>query len=247
MPGTESRLVRPPLTAAMLAPLEPGCRSVHLNGGVTDSEAAWLAEIMQPRPDVKLLVSATAPWDACVAGLDFLRFFPWLEWLYVSCRQLRNLDGLTHLPQLRSLYVTAGLHRLPAVPLAALAGSLRHLSLEGPVSRAGALSALTGLITLTLRSVSMADLSALTPMTSLRGLDLKLDGTWDLSLLPSFARLQYFEASRPEAVRLTHVHQQSGISDLQYRDVPVTLPDYPHGTSGPPAAGTIAAPYALGT
>src|SRR5271155_5667859 len=110
MPGTESRLVRPPLTAAMLAALEPECRSVHLNGGVTDSEAAWLAEIMQPRPGVKLLVSATAPWDACVADLDFVRFFPWLEWLYVSCRQLRNLDGLAPLPQLRSLYVTAGLH-----------------------------------------------------------------------------------------------------------------------------------------
>jgi hypothetical protein len=41
----------------------------------------------------------------------------------------------------------------------------------------------------------MPGLSALTPMTGLRGLDLKLGGTRDLSLLPSFTRLQYFEAA----------------------------------------------------
>jgi hypothetical protein len=40
-----------------------------------------------------------------------------------------------------------------------------------------ALSELMALITLTLRSVSMPDLSALIPMTNLHGLDLKLAGT----------------------------------------------------------------------
>jgi hypothetical protein len=176
MPSTETRQVHAPLTAAMLASLEPECRSVHLSGALTDGEAAQLAETMRPRPEVNFSVHARYPWLESMDDLDYLRYFPWLKRLSLSARDLRNLDGLTHLLNLRTLYVDAGPHRLSAAPLAELAPSLRHLSLEGPVSRVDALSQLTGLITLTLRSVAMPDLSTLTPMTNLRGLDLKLGG-----------------------------------------------------------------------
>jgi hypothetical protein len=77
---------------------------------------------------------------------------------------------------------------------AALALLLRELMLEGPVTKVGTLSELTGLTDLTLHSVRMPDLSVLTPMTGLRRLDLKLGGTRDLSLLPAFTQLGYFEA-----------------------------------------------------
>jgi hypothetical protein len=194
MPTVEFRMVEAPLTEEMVAPLEPECRSVHLRGSVSDVEAAQLAHIMRPRPDVRLLVSSSHAAQGDTTDLGFLQFFPWLEWLFVHSRELRNLDGLTHLSQIRTLYVESGLHRLSIAPLASLTPSLRHLTVVGPVSHAEALSQLTGLTTLTLRSVSMPDLSLLTPMTNLRGLDLKLDGTKDLSLLPSFTRLQYFEA-----------------------------------------------------
>lgn len=192
MSGREYRRVGPPLTAAMLAPLEPDCRTVNLRGPLSSTEAARLADLMRPRPDVRLSVGPS--YDASIADLDFLRFFPWLDWLSASSLSLRDLTGLTHLDRLRTLYVHGSRYRLSAAPLAALAPTLRHLTLEGPVSRTGALAELTGLRTLTLRSVAMPDLSVLTPMTDLRGLDLKLGGTRDLSLLPSFTKLQYFQA-----------------------------------------------------
>jgi hypothetical protein len=194
MPVIEVRRVEPPLTEAMVAPLEPECRSVHVGGPLTDTDAARVAGIMQPRPEVKLTVFSSHSRQGEITEVGFLRFFPWLEWLSVESRGLQSLDGLSHLPRLRTLRVSSGLHKLSLEPLAALAPSLRHLTVEGPVLHVGELSQLTGLITLTLRSVSMPGLSLLAPMTNLRGLDLKLGGTKDLSLLPTFTRLQYFEA-----------------------------------------------------
>jgi hypothetical protein len=136
-----------------------------VRGALSDGEWELLAEVMRPRPEVRLSVSGQLLEGAPVTDLDFLRFFPWLQGLLVSPSELQNLDGLTHLQQLRTLHiVNERLHRLCAVPLAALAGSLRHLFLWGPVSHVDALSRLTGLITLTLRSVSVPDLSALAPM-----------------------------------------------------------------------------------
>ena len=81
-----------------------------------------LADIMQPRADVKLSVH---PWHGDIAELGFLRFFRWLEWLSVSSLDLRNLDGVTHLPQLRTPYTDGSRHRLSLAPLTAWSGSLR--------------------------------------------------------------------------------------------------------------------------
>ena len=153
--------MRPPLTGAMLAPLEPQCRTVDLSGPLSGAEATRLADLMRPRPDVRLSVYPP-PDRAGIPDLDFLRFLPWLSWLYVYSAELRDLTGLTHLDRLRTLFVGGSDHRLSVVSLTALAPTLRHLTLYGPVSRVAALSELTGLRTLTLRSVSIADLSALT-------------------------------------------------------------------------------------
>ncbi len=193
MADRETRRLRTPLTGAMLAPLGPGCRFVHLEGPLSDAEASLLADLMRPRPDVWLTVYGSV---ARVRDLEFLRFLPWLGWLHVLSSDLQDLSGLACLEQLRTLFVSGSRHRLSAAPLAALAPTLRHLILETAVSRTAALSELTGLRTLTLRSVKMPDLSALTSMTELRGLDLKGTGTTDLGLLPEFSRLRYFEARR---------------------------------------------------
>lgn len=46
---------------------------------------------------------------------------------------------------------------------------------------------------MTLRSITLPDLSLLLPMTGLRALDIKLGGTRDLSLLPRIRTLEYLE------------------------------------------------------
>jgi hypothetical protein len=198
MPSAEVRPVKAAaLTDEMLAPLEPECRWVAVYGPLADGDAARLAEIMGQRRDVNMDVISDAPWWDPVTDLDFLRYFPWLTWLNVYSHHLQNIDGLRRLPRLRQFTLDRGGDTRPVslAPLTAVASSLRDLDLNGPVSRVGALSELTGVTTLTLRSVRMADLSVLAPITGLRRLELKLGGTRDLALLPSFVQLEYFHAS----------------------------------------------------
>jgi hypothetical protein len=186
------RLVRSPVTAAMLRPLGAQAMWVTLHGPLAAEEYEQLADLMRPRPDVGLSIDQTY-WEG-IEDLDFLRHVPWLKRLYVHAMSVRDLAGLAHLTGIRDLIISQGQRSRSLLPLAALAPTLRCLQLEGPFSGIQALSELTGLRTLTLRSVSMPDLSALTPMTELAGLDLKLGNTRDLSLLPRFTKLQYFEA-----------------------------------------------------
>jgi hypothetical protein len=194
--GEETRYLSGPLTEAMLAPLGPECRWVVRHGRLTDGDAARLAAVMCRRPDVHLEVASDMPRHEPVTNLDFLRFFPWLTRLSVSSYYLENISGLTGLANLRSLDLTRGGagSSVSVAPLATAASSLQHLSLEGPATKLGVLSELTGPKTLTLRSVRLPDLSVLVPIAGLRSLDLKLGGTRDLSALPNFTHLQYFQA-----------------------------------------------------
>jgi hypothetical protein len=182
--------VKSPVTAAMLGPLEPDCRAITLRTGLSDADYARLADAMRPRPDVHLFVSQC--YDDSIEDLEFLRYFPWFGQFYVNVSSLRSLDGLRHLANAADLVIGKSRRPLPLAPLAGLT-SLRHLKLEGPAKDISALSALTGLRSLTLRSITMDNLSALVPMTGLRALDLKLGGTRDLGLLPAFTELRYLE------------------------------------------------------
>jgi hypothetical protein len=176
----------------MLAPLEPGIRVVRLQQPLTDAEYERLAGVMAARPEVILGIPHRFG-ERGSHDLEFLRFFPWLSRLHVWAGSMHDLSGLRHLDRLRSLTVGTSARSRSLRPLAGLS-SLQELHVEGPVSGVRVLSELTGMQDLTLRSVNMPDLSPLAPMTELASLDLKLGNTRDLSLLPGFTRLRYFEA-----------------------------------------------------
>jgi len=174
----------------MLGPLEPRCEAITLRTQLTDAQFARLAESMRARPDVRLFVSEC--YDGSIRDLEFLRYFRWFEKFFIDVLSVESLAGLRFLTGLNDLWVGQTRRLVSLTPLAELT-SLRHLSLEGPFKDYQALSALTGLRSLTLRSVTLPDLSALTPMAGLLALDLKLGGTRDLALLPAFGQLQYLE------------------------------------------------------
>jgi hypothetical protein len=217
------RVVWSPLSQVMLEALEPECRFVSIRSAVSDREAARIAGLMSGRPDVALAVHSGWPRQQPVTNLDLLRFFPWITRLSVRTAgppDLDNIGGLAYLTGLADLSICSGQSRpVSAAPLASVAGSLRALSLEIPVSRTRALAELAGVVTLRLRTVRMADLSLLAAMTGLTSLSLLLGGTWDLSLLPSFTGLSHFEASLVmglaaiapigETVALEHIHLES--------------------------------------
>lgn len=109
---------------------------------------------------------------------------------------LESLDGLRHLPEsLRGLGLGATKRQLDLRPLERFSG-LKWLYLEKQQKGVDVLSQLTELEDLTLRSVTLPDLSLLLPLGSLRSLDIKLGGTNDLGLLPRVGRLRYLERWR---------------------------------------------------
>lgn len=77
-------------------------------------------------------------------------------------------------------------------PLGRFTG-LRRLYLEKQTKDVDVIAGLTSLTSLTLRSITVPDLSLLLPLTGLRALDLKLGGAGDLSLLPRVGKLEHLE------------------------------------------------------
>jgi hypothetical protein len=187
--GPTIREVGSPLTRRMLRPLDPRCEIVQFRAPLTEDEHRRLADWLVAYPAVTLRAFGSVP------DLDFLRFHTQLRKFSADALYdaLESFDGLRHLgPDLHSLVLGSTRRRLSLQPLSGLTG-LQRLYLESHTKDLDVVAGLTSLTSLTLRSITLPDLSLLLPLTGLRALDLKLGGTRDLSLLPSVGRLEYLE------------------------------------------------------
>lgn len=176
------REVESPLTEEMLRPLDPRCEVVQFGHPLSDADFQTLADWLRDYPAVTLRAFA----DGTGAELDFLRFFPTLRAFHAdfSYRTLVSLDGLNHLPaDLTYLGLGQTKKRLSLAPLARFT-ELQRLYLEGQSKDIEVIGHLRTITSLTLRSITLPNLSLLVPLTRLRALDLKLGGTRDLALLP---------------------------------------------------------------
>ena len=150
---------------------------------------------MRGYPQLSLRVGVGFKPLSTITDLEFLRFFPFIRHfgavtLYHS---LQSIEGLRHVsPDLESLDLGATKHKFDLTVLERFPG-LKSLKLEGQTKGIAAISKLTSLEEITLRSITLPDLSLLLPMTGLRALDLKLGGTNDLSLLPRIGQLEFLE------------------------------------------------------
>lgn len=90
---------------------------------------------------------------------------------------------------------------------------LKSLFLEGQTKRIDVISRLTSLENLSLRSITLPDLSLLLPLARLQTLEIKLGGTTDLRLLPRIGKLRYLEVWRVQG--LSDVGAIGAMSDLQ--------------------------------
>ena len=225
------RDVRSPLTEEMLSPFPAPRGSVQFKSMLTDADFMRLAEWFQSHPDIAL--RAYGSYDGSISNLEFLRFFPTVRRFSADAlyHSLQTIEGLRHLPEnLESL--TIGWTK-PKLDLAILARfkSLKALSLEGQTKEIAAISRLTSLEELTLRSITLPDLSLLLPLTELRALDIKLGGTKDLSLLPRIGRLQYLELWMVKGLtNLTPVGQLPHLRYLFLQSLRrvEALPDFSH-------------------
>ncbi len=185
----EVRRVSSPLTAEMLA--KPGSASglIQFNTPLSEHDLYRLGDWLRENPTYAL--RSYGP----IEDLEFLRFFPFLTRFAVdnAWRTLTSLQGLRHLPSnVESLTIGWAKRKLDLSVLKQFT-RLKTLYLEGQTKNIDVLSGLTTLEDLTLRSITLPDLSLLLPLDQLRSLDLKLGGTKDLSLLPRIGRLLYLE------------------------------------------------------
>jgi hypothetical protein len=208
------RDIRSPLTPEMLSPFTPPAGTVSVKDMLTDSEFMQLADWLRNYPHLRLSIGDSL--DRSVTNLEFLRFFPFIKQFsaYPLYRSLKTLDGLRHLsPDLDSLFIGETQAKLDLTVLGRFAG-LRKLNLEGQTKGIDAISKLINLEELTLRSITLPDLSLLQPMTGLRALEIKLGGTKDLGSLPKIPSVEYLELVMVRG--LTDLTPVGGLPRLRY-------------------------------
>lgn len=197
-PSERARVIMGPPGEADLRPLEPEVRQIWIRASLSRSDYERIGGTRGGRDDVHLFLQNRDE------DLSALEAFPGLRSLEVASLRLRSLAGLECVADtLESLSIADTLKTVRLDPLAQL-GGLRQLYLNGHSSGIEAIAGLLKMERLTLRSITLPDLSLLLPLRELWYFDLKLGGTKDLSLLPDVGCLRYLEIWR---VR--------GLSDLE--------------------------------
>ena len=185
----EIRQLRSPLKRKMLKPLEDRIEVVQFDEPLADSELKRVARFMEAYPDVRLRMYG----HGNRPDLEWLRYFPGHQNFMVDAYNLESLDGLRHLPEtLTRLAIGQTKRVLSLGPLQRFA-RLEVLYLEGHTKDIEVVSQLRLLEDVTLRSITLPDLSVLLPLERLWSLDLKLGGTTNLDLLPKIGSLKYLE------------------------------------------------------
>jgi hypothetical protein len=190
------RLIAPPITREMLRALTPETGVVQFRTALSDHDYRQVGEWIRDYPDV--LLRAEALYDRSIMDLEFLRYFPTVKrfWVDASWFTLGSLDGLGYLSaDTDTLHIGRTRKRLSLAPLRQFAG-LRRLYLDGATRDLDVLSELVALDSLTLRSVTLPDLTSLRPLTSLRALELKLGGITNLNGIGEVGDIRYLELSK---------------------------------------------------
>lgn len=206
--------VQSPITERMLDSIDADLSHVQFASALTDNDYLLLADRMRSFPDVTL--RAYGSYDGSIADLDFLRYFPSLRSFQANAlyHSLNNIDGLANLPDdVRFIGLGQTKKRLSLAPLARFT-QMTRLFLEGQTKDIEVVSELMQLRSITLRSITLPDLSLLTPLTKLRALDLKLGGTRNLSLLPQLQNLDYLELWMVKG--LSDLSPIAGLPNLEY-------------------------------
>lgn len=192
----------------------PEVRCVQFTRRLSDRQHRRLGDWLAEHPEASLRVYGNYRGE--IVDTEFLSHYRGVAGLYLDTMygDAPDLAGLRFLPDnLARLHLgipsgdagEALLGRTTALDELAISrhkrlpkamGGLRRvrtLYVEGPVKDLGPLEPMTSVEDLTLRSVTVPDLTSMLGLRSLRSLDIKLGGIRDLSLLPRLGPLTYLE------------------------------------------------------
>ncbi len=209
-PLSERREVRSPLTEKMLRPALTGRGVIQFTSPLTDEDFLRLADWLRPYPEMTLRAYLRH------RDLEFLRFFPLVRRFDVDAAYgLESLDGLRYLPDdLEQLAIGSTKLRLDLSGLERFHG-MKSLFLEGQTKHIDVISSLASLENLSLRSITLPDLSLLLPLARLQTLEIRLGGTSDLRLLPGIGELRYLELWRINGLSdVTAIGEMSRLQNL---------------------------------
>jgi len=206
------RKITSPLTEEQLRPLDDRCRVVQFSSPLTSTEYPRLARLLRRHPHVTFRIYGH---HGVETDLEFLREFTSISRFQADVFQLSGFDGLRHLPE-SLIYLGLGQTKSRRHSLSVLRRfpALRELYLEAHTKDFAAVGDLRELRELTIRSITLPDLSILTRLSKLRSLDIKLGGTKNLALLPKVGQLRYLELWMIRG--LSDLAVLSQLRDLQY-------------------------------
>jgi hypothetical protein len=207
------RHISSPITDDMLAPLGDRCQIVQFCRALFEDDYKVLAEFLSNYPSITLRVYGN--YDKKLDDLGFLNHFQFVKKFQVDIYEVKSFGDLSYLPvDLR--YLGLGMTRSKAFSLRLLERfpNLEELYIEGHRKDIDAVSDLTKLHKLTLRSITLPDLSVFTSLKELWSLDIKLGGTKDLSLLPEIGQLKYIELWMIRG--LSNIQSISDVTSLQF-------------------------------
>jgi len=184
------REIRPPLTPDQLRPIDRRCRTVQFREPLSGPELQRVASFLGEFPGVTLRVYGQQTYPT----LDFLEHCAGVRRVQLEIFLLQDISGLRFLgPDLEVLGLGATKKRFSLRPLERFR-ALRDLWLEGHAKDFEVVGEFHNLRRLSLRSITLQDLSTLRELRELEQFELKLGGTRDLRQLPDVGRLRYFEA-----------------------------------------------------
>ncbi len=185
--------LRSPITAKVLQQIPADTRTVQFSTQLNEADFRRLADFLRQRPEIGL--RTFTHWGALgeERDVDFLVHFPFLKRLEIGIYRLRDLSGIAHVAPSLEEFTFAQTSRPWSLSFLADCPRLKTLYLEKQPRDIEVLGQLKQLEDLTLRSITLPDLSLLLPLKKLLSLDIKLGGTRDLRLLPEIGRLRYLE------------------------------------------------------
>lgn len=186
------REVKSPITDDQLSPLDPRCRCVQFAAPLTETDHIKLAKFLAAYPKVPLRVYGHH--EEPLPNLSFLRHYSFISGFQVDVYLLKSVEGIEHLPDSLEFF-GFGQTKSKKISLSFLRrfSCLKDLYLETHTKNIEAISSLSHLEQLTLRSITLPDLNLLLPLKQLWSLDIKLGGTKNLRLLPQIGGLKYLE------------------------------------------------------
>lgn len=186
------RHLKPPVTAEQLCPLDARCKLVQFSASLSEPEMRAVARFLRDYPKVTVRVYRGRFEDGCDFG--FLKHFGFLRRLQADVFDIKNFSGMACLSSdLEYLGIGEAQPKKHSLSFLKRFSSLRELYIDGQTKDIEVIGELVTLEDLTLRSVTLPNLSILRSLENLRSLDLKLGGTKDLSLLPEIGKLRYLE------------------------------------------------------